>query len=186
MSNDQLIDGTIIICVLADCSNKVDSWICLYCGEVYCSRYVSKHFMEHSNKAKHLVGMSLNNLAVFCFCCDDYVINDEQLNEIRKELKTNDTDSDESSVNLEEIVSTKSSTQGNQETSSGCDSGLEESLSSGKTLRPRKRTKSDDDDGDGKVNKKLAISLKKAKGIKNIGNTCFMNSVRFPIPNCCR
>lgn len=137
--------------------------------------------MEHSTKAKHLVGMSLNNLAVFCFCCDDYVINDEQLNEIRKELKTNDTDSDESSVNLEEIVSTKSSTQGNQETSSGCDSGLEESLSSGKTLRPRKRTKSDDFDGDGKVSKKPAISLKKAKGIKNIGNTCFMNSVRFPI-----
>lgn len=103
--------------------------------------------------------------------------NEEDLSELRQELNpTQEVTSDsEASLNLEE-VSTKSSaiTGEAQETvsTSSCDSGLD-SLQSGLNLRPRKRTKSEDDSETMKNAKKKVTGKRKGVGLKNLGNTCF-------------
>jgi ubiquitin C-terminal hydrolase len=107
------------------------------------------------------------------------VDSEEDLSELRQELNPAQditSDSEASSLNLEEI-STKSSTIVGeaQETvsTSSCDSGLD-SLQSGVNLRPRKRTKSDDDlDAPKNAKKKATTGKRKGVGLKNLGNTCF-------------
>jgi uncharacterized UBP type Zn finger protein len=160
-----------------ECRDKQDEWMCLSCGNVYCSRYVNQHAKTHWERTKHSLAISLNTSGCYCYDCDDFVDNEEDLSELRQELNPTQevtSDSEASSLNLEE-VSTKSSTIVGeaQETvsTSSCDSGLD-SLQSGVNLRPRKRTKSDDDDVP-KNAKKKATGKRRGVGLKNLGNTCF-------------
>lgn len=168
----------LILCPL-ECRDQQDEWMCLSCGNVFCSRYINQHAKNHWERTKHSLAISLNTSGCFCYECDEFVDNEDELSELRQELNpTQDitSDSEASSLNLEE-VSTKSSTIVGeaQETvsTSSCDSGLD-SLQSGLNLRPRKRTKSiDDSDAPKSAKKKMTAGKKKGVGLKNLGNTCF-------------
>lgn len=102
---------------------------------------------------------------------------------MRHELKDDSDLLSETSSNLEEIVSVKSTQEQETVSTSSCDSGLDESISC-RNLRPRKRTMSSEGDGEN-LNKnsnsnssgskrKSNSATKRAVGLRNLGNTCFM------------
>eukprot|EP00761_Pharyngomonas_kirbyi_P013235 gb/GECH01013262.1/.p1 GENE.gb/GECH01013262.1/~~gb/GECH01013262.1/.p1 ORF type:complete len:436 (+),score=121.50 gb/GECH01013262.1/:1-1308(+) len=59
------------------CDNVGENWICLGCTNVFCSRYVNKHMLEHfENSAEpehHCVCLSFSDLSCWCYECEDYI-----------------------------------------------------------------------------------------------------------------
>jgi uncharacterized UBP type Zn finger protein len=72
-----------------------ENWLCLECGKICCSRYVSGHALTHWEETKtaddessvgHCLNVSLSDLSVWCYCCGAYVRH-PSLTPITKELE---------------------------------------------------------------------------------------------------
>jgi hypothetical protein len=80
------------------CPSK-ENWMCLHCGVVRCSRYVNGHSKDHylsttttasqkdNSKVGHCLAVSLEDLSVWCYSCEAYVIH-PNLKHILKSLET--------------------------------------------------------------------------------------------------
>ena len=52
------------------CNEEKELWICLICGETFCSRYINGHFVEHNKENQdHCLCLGIMDLSVWCFEC---------------------------------------------------------------------------------------------------------------------
>lgn len=112
--------------------------MCLNCGQVLCGRYENGHALHHSElNTQHNVCLNTLNCMVYCYKCDDFVINGKQLlDNLRKEFNSGD----------DLYASSESNPASASSSDSGCsDETLLNDVTSpitGRRLRPRKRTNS--------------------------------------------
>uniref|UniRef100_A0A3Q2XUK2 ubiquitinyl hydrolase 1 n=1 Tax=Hippocampus comes TaxID=109280 RepID=A0A3Q2XUK2_HIPCM len=59
-----------------DCSTTDSVWACLKCSHVACGRFMEEHSLKHFQESHHPLAMEVRELDVFCFACGDYVLND--------------------------------------------------------------------------------------------------------------
>ncbi|XP_015139411.1 ubiquitin carboxyl-terminal hydrolase 44 isoform X1 [Gallus gallus] len=66
-----------------DCNTTESVWACLSCSHVACGRYIEEHALKHFQENGHPVALEVNELYVFCYLCDDYVLNDNATGDIK-------------------------------------------------------------------------------------------------------
>ncbi|XP_053310237.1 ubiquitin carboxyl-terminal hydrolase 49 [Spea bombifrons] len=59
-----------------DCDTQESVWACLKCSHVACGRYIEEHTLRHFQESNHPLVMEVHELYVFCYLCQDYVLND--------------------------------------------------------------------------------------------------------------
>ncbi|KGN52775.1 histone deacetylase 6 [Cucumis sativus] len=57
----------------SQCQNPKENWVCLCCKDVFCSRFVNKHMLQHYEQSTHCLALSYSDLSVWCFSCDAYL-----------------------------------------------------------------------------------------------------------------
>ncbi|KAM8884711.1 ubiquitin carboxyl-terminal hydrolase 44 [Synchiropus picturatus] len=66
-----------------DCNTTESIWACLGCAHVACGRYIEEHALQHFQQQGHPLAMEVNELYVFCYLCDDYVLNDNATGDLK-------------------------------------------------------------------------------------------------------
>uniref|UniRef100_A0A8D2DMH3 Protein deacetylase HDAC6 n=1 Tax=Sciurus vulgaris TaxID=55149 RepID=A0A8D2DMH3_SCIVU len=56
-----------------DCGTLEENWVCLSCYQVYCSRYVNAHMVQHHEASGHPLVLSYTDLSAWCYPCQAYV-----------------------------------------------------------------------------------------------------------------
>ncbi|XP_063783664.1 ubiquitin carboxyl-terminal hydrolase 44 [Pseudophryne corroboree] len=66
-----------------DCNTTESVWACLSCAHVACGRYIEEHALRHFQESNHPMALEVNELYVFCYLCDDYVLNDNATGDLK-------------------------------------------------------------------------------------------------------
>lgn len=66
-----------------DCNTTESIWACLSCPHVACGRYIEEHALKHFQESSHPITFEVNEMYVFCYLCDDYVLNDNAAGDLK-------------------------------------------------------------------------------------------------------
>ncbi|VVA18348.1 PREDICTED: histone deacetylase [Prunus dulcis] len=55
------------------CHDVKESWVCLSCKDVFCSRYVNMHFIEHYRQTNHCLTASCRDQRIWCYRCEAFL-----------------------------------------------------------------------------------------------------------------
>uniref|UniRef100_A0A8C8YTV8 Ubiquitin carboxyl-terminal hydrolase n=1 Tax=Prolemur simus TaxID=1328070 RepID=A0A8C8YTV8_PROSS len=66
-----------------DCNTTESIWACLSCSHVACGRYIEEHALKHFQESSHPVALEVNEMYIFCYLCDDYVLNDDAAGDLK-------------------------------------------------------------------------------------------------------
>lgn len=52
------------------CKDQNEALICTTCGKTFCSRFASKHMLEHYKMTNHPISLNISDLSMWCYECD--------------------------------------------------------------------------------------------------------------------
>ncbi|CAH8482393.1 unnamed protein product [Dicrocoelium dendriticum] len=65
------------------CNTTESVWACLSCPNFACGRYIAEHALQHFRTTGHPLCIEVNEKFVFCYICDDFVLNDNAPGDIK-------------------------------------------------------------------------------------------------------
>ncbi|XP_063223069.1 ubiquitin carboxyl-terminal hydrolase 3-like [Bacillus rossius redtenbacheri] len=184
----------------AACGTTQNLWLCLVCGNVGCGRFVNGHAKQHGEEnATHPLCIDCEAYAVYCYACDEFAVNDTEGGDValvRQALSRSATgraglagDRPPSPDPLNKENDAEAAAALAQEELWKSDESLAKEMQENvRILRPRAKKRSywTDSNGENSQCKRQDVGLKNANakardkkvvGLRNLGNTCFMNAV---------
>ncbi|KAK3101502.1 hypothetical protein FSP39_004057 [Pinctada imbricata] len=79
--NHSILDPQKWMCYV--CGTTESVWACLSCPNVACGRYNEEHALKHFKERQHPLCIEVNEKYVYCYECDDYVLNDNAAGDLK-------------------------------------------------------------------------------------------------------